>query len=244
MQAFGATMHGRLREHEVHNQGRGCTSCHGDGAAHADAGGDPELLSANGEVHIGMEDGVQYVLRFGEALAGSTDEDSEGENRYLFAMARVDMSKLPAPELEDLPEGGEASDDDGDDGKSAECEALHAAAKQAHADWKAAWHAARDAAKFQAEHEVIAAEAKRNAAEKETAAKKMLADAVVVETAAPGLGEMQVRHAEYELIEQKGSAEARVLEMKHGAEAKGTREKAEAMKILDAAVAAYRRNRQ
>ncbi|MBC8874075.1 MAG: DUF4340 domain-containing protein [Planctomycetes bacterium] len=69
-----------------------------------------ELLSASGEVHVGVKDGVEYVLRFGKALAGSSeDEGTEQKNRYLFAMARVDMSKLPSPEMEEppkLPEGG------------------------------------------------------------------------------------------------------------------------------------------
>lgn len=79
-----------------------------------------ELLSAHGEVHVGMKDGVEYVLRFGEAIAGSSDDEKEeGEstedtkekkNRYLFAMARVDMSKLPAPELEDVPDLPEGAD--------------------------------------------------------------------------------------------------------------------------------------
>jgi hypothetical protein len=91
----------------------------------------------------------------------------------------------------------------------------------------------KEAAELHADQVVIEAEAAQSAAEKNAAAKKMLADATVAETAAPGLGEMQVRRAEYELIEQKGSAEARVLEMKYGAEAQGTRDKAEAMKILD-----------
>jgi DmsE family decaheme c-type cytochrome len=48
VQAFGATMHGRLREHEVHNQGWGCASCHGDGTAHAEAGGDAGLIAGLG----------------------------------------------------------------------------------------------------------------------------------------------------------------------------------------------------
>jgi len=40
------------------------------------------------------------------------------------------------------------AEDAGDDGElSSECIELHAAAKQAHEDWKAAWHAERDAAK-------------------------------------------------------------------------------------------------
>jgi len=106
------------------------------------AGGEPELLSANGEVHIGMKDGVEYVLRFGEALAGSTDEETEGKNRYLFAMARVDMSKLPAPELEDLPKlSGEdaAKEDDKDaDDSSTETSADSTASAEADATETAA----------------------------------------------------------------------------------------------------------
>jgi len=89
-----------------------------------------ELLCANGEVLIGMKDGVEYVLRFGKALEASSDEEEETEegeeaeeteereNRYLFAMARVDWSKLPEPETEELPElpnGGDAGDADTDE---------------------------------------------------------------------------------------------------------------------------------
>lgn len=91
-----------------------------------------ELLSASGEVHVGMKDGVEYLLRFGKVLAKPSDDEEtkakpteatdetdsaedteEQEDRYLFVMARVDMSKLPSPELEDLPElpEGAATDD-------------------------------------------------------------------------------------------------------------------------------------
>jgi hypothetical protein len=74
------------------------------------AGSAAELLCANGEVHVGMKDGVQYVLRFGETVADTGDEPTEGRNRYLFVTARVDMDKFPQPELEvvpDLPKGAE-----------------------------------------------------------------------------------------------------------------------------------------
>lgn len=63
-----------------------------------------ELFSANGEVHVGMKNGVQYVLRFGETVADTSDEPTEGRNRYLFVTARVDMDKFPQPELEAVPE--------------------------------------------------------------------------------------------------------------------------------------------
>jgi predicted nucleic acid-binding Zn-ribbon protein len=62
-----------------------------------------ELLNANGEVYIGMKEGVQYVLRFGESVRGG-GADADGQNRYLLVTARVDMSKFPPPQLEALPE--------------------------------------------------------------------------------------------------------------------------------------------
>ncbi len=73
-----------------------------------------ELLAAHGEVHVGMQDGVQYVLRFGETVATSDDDESEGEHRYLFVTARVDEEKFPQPELAELPElpAGHAEEED------------------------------------------------------------------------------------------------------------------------------------
>jgi len=53
-----------------------------------------ELLNANGELYVGMKEGVQYVLRFGDSVAGTSSE-SDGQNRYLLVTARVDMSKFP-----------------------------------------------------------------------------------------------------------------------------------------------------
>jgi DmsE family decaheme c-type cytochrome len=43
VRAFEATVHGKLREFEVEGK-LGCVSCHGDGTAHADAGGDPDQI--------------------------------------------------------------------------------------------------------------------------------------------------------------------------------------------------------
>jgi hypothetical protein len=77
-----------------------------------EAGGATELYCANGEVHVGTKDGVQYILRFGETVADTGEEPAEGRNRYLFVTARVDMDKFPQPELEampDLPAGSEPS---------------------------------------------------------------------------------------------------------------------------------------
>ncbi len=86
---------------------------------HEPPGGDAaELLSAHGEVHIGMQDGVQYVLRFGETAAPPSDEESEGEHRYLFVTARMDEEKFPQPELAPLPEL--PSESPGEDEESAD----------------------------------------------------------------------------------------------------------------------------
>ncbi len=63
-----------------------------------------ELLSANGEITVGMKEGVEYVLRFGETEEGGQTAEGEGQNRYLFVTTRVDMSKFPQPDLEPVPE--------------------------------------------------------------------------------------------------------------------------------------------
>jgi hypothetical protein len=93
--------------------------------------------------------------------------------------------------------------------------------------------ASKKAAEIHAEQVVLTAEANQQAAERESTAKKRMAEAVVVETAAPGLGEAQVLEAKANATEKQGTADARVMELKFGAEAKGITEKAEAMKIFD-----------
>ena len=108
--------------------------------------------------------------------------------------------------------------------------------------------AARDSAKFRAEEDVIAAEAKRNAAEKEAAAKKILAEGITAEEAALGLAEANVierkamaeargLEAKAQAKEKEGFAEASVLEKMAVAEAKGLEAKAEAIEKQGAAEA-------
>jgi len=82
-----------------------------------------DVLSNEGEVIVGMKDGVEYVLRFGE-IAGTTaakkedasaaakqkkDKDASGSNvsRYLFVTARFNENLIEKPKLEALP--GEAA---------------------------------------------------------------------------------------------------------------------------------------
>jgi uncharacterized membrane protein YqiK len=122
--------------------------------------------------------------------------------------------------------------------------------------------AAKQASTRHAEEVVIKAEAQRTAAEKETDARKMLAEAKTADEAAVGLAEAQVltakadavekhgtaeavvlqRKAEAEArgqeakaaaVEKEGTAEAKVLELKFSADAEGITKKAEAMKLFD-----------
>ena len=93
--------------------------------------------------------------------------------------------------------------------------------------------AEKQAASLDAERIVIKADAERTAAEKETDAKKMLAEATQAEVAAPGLAEAEVTLSKAEALEKEGTAEAKVIELKFSADAKGIKQKAEAMKLFD-----------
>ncbi len=93
--------------------------------------------------------------------------------------------------------------------------------------------AEKQSAELDAEKIVVTAEANRSAAEKETDAKKMLAEALQAETAATGLAEAQVQMERAAAIEKEGAAEAKVLELKFEADARGITQKAEAMKLFD-----------
>ncbi|QDT10071.1 DUF4340 domain-containing protein [Planctomycetes bacterium K23_9] len=76
-----------------------------------------EILSANGELSVGLKDGVEYVLRFGN-IAGLSQEDPDAEaevgeegkksvtgvNRYLLVTTRVNEEKFPVPVLKEVPQ--------------------------------------------------------------------------------------------------------------------------------------------
>jgi hypothetical protein len=94
-----------------------------------------EILSSNGETVVGMKDGVEYLLRFGNGTSvagdakGETKEASAGgetTGRYLFVMARLNESLLEKPKLDPLPEVPEGAekkegeDKEGDDDKKAD----------------------------------------------------------------------------------------------------------------------------
>jgi len=68
-----------------------------------------EVLSSSGETVVGMKDGVEYLLRFGNAVSVSADppeEKSAGDQggRYLFVLARFNEGLLEKPELKPLPD--------------------------------------------------------------------------------------------------------------------------------------------
>ena len=89
--------------------------------------------------------------------------------------------------------------------------------------------AEKQSTELQAETIVIRAEAKRQAADKETQATKMLAEAKQADSAALGLADVQVNVARAEATERQGEAEANVTEKKAVAEAKGREANAQAI---------------
>ena len=77
------------------------------------ANGETEILSANGELIVGLKGGVEYVLRFGNISGLTKKEDTKegdseeassgGVNRYLLVTTRVNEAKVPVPELKPVP---------------------------------------------------------------------------------------------------------------------------------------------
>jgi len=79
-----------------------------------------DILSSNGETVVGMKDGVEYLLRFGNGTAVAADDDKKDDKknedekgksaaadttgRYLFVMARFNERLLEKPVMEPLPE--------------------------------------------------------------------------------------------------------------------------------------------
>jgi hypothetical protein len=81
----------------------------------------PKVVSNKGEVLVGMESGVEYVLRFGEIYRGpEDDENSTGDSRYIYAFARVNESLLSTPDLEAIPSPDGAKGPEGEKGPIAQ----------------------------------------------------------------------------------------------------------------------------
>jgi len=76
-----------------------------------------DIVSSNGETIVGLKDGVEYLLRFGNgttvAAAGqpgpadaaqAPDEQESSSGRYLFVSARLNEDLIAKPTLDPLPE--------------------------------------------------------------------------------------------------------------------------------------------
>jgi len=76
--------------------------------------GSGDILSSDGETVVGMKDGVEYVIRFGNGTtvagvdeppaAGTETTAGEVTGRYLFVMARFNEALLAKPVLEPVPD--------------------------------------------------------------------------------------------------------------------------------------------
>lgn len=65
-------------------------------------GGEPQLLSSNGEVRVQTEDGIEYILRFGRTAGVEEGSEEAKMNRYLLVSARVAEEQFAA-EPEAMP---------------------------------------------------------------------------------------------------------------------------------------------
>ncbi|BCX47675.1 flotillin or reggie family protein [Haloferula helveola] len=99
--------------------------------------------------------------------------------------------------------------------------------------------ASKKSAELKAEEVVIAAEAEQSASEKQAAAKKLLAEATIKESAAHGMGEAEVMVAKADATQKQGEADAEVERLRFEAEAEGIHKKAEAMKLFEEAGQAH-----
>lgn len=87
--------------------------------------GSVELKCSDGELVVDTQDGVRYLLRFGQ-IAGLGEQPAQsvepGEavanslNRYMFVSVSVNEDQFPEPEMPVLPDGAEALPDDQTDG--------------------------------------------------------------------------------------------------------------------------------
>jgi len=90
-----------------------------------------DVVSSNGETVVGMKDGVEYLLRFGNGTTVAAGEDSaaavtgedgdtESSGRYLFVLARLNEDLLEKPKLEPLPDAPAAAEGKAEGGPAGE----------------------------------------------------------------------------------------------------------------------------
>jgi hypothetical protein len=107
-----AGLSGELRAEEKFTNDREAVTSLAQRGFYPFASGD--VLSSNGETIVGMKDGVEYLLRFGNGTSVAGDAKAEKKEggkaadettgRYLFVMTRFDESLLEKPKLDPLPE--------------------------------------------------------------------------------------------------------------------------------------------
>ncbi|HET7542450.1 MAG TPA: hypothetical protein VFK05_21420 [Polyangiaceae bacterium] len=95
--------------------------------------------------------------------------------------------------------------------------------------------ASEEAAKYKARERIILADSELDTADKSARAKIRIAEGIQAESAAEGLAKVRVREADAAAIEKQGLVEAKIAREKLVAEAAGLAQKAESMKLLDAA---------
>lgn len=93
--------------------------------------------------------------------------------------------------------------------------------------------AAKETAQLHAQEILTLADARQEAAGKDSQAAKLMAEAKAAETAAEGLGEAQVLVARADASQKQGKIDAEVTQLKLAAEADGITKKAQAMKLLE-----------
>jgi flotillin len=121
--------------------------------------------------------------------------------------------------------------------KIKEAEAAKEAARlladqEAYRTTKAA-EAARETAQLRAQELMTLAEARQEAAAKDSQAQQLLAEGKAAETAATGIGEARVLMAKADASEKQGQIDAEVARLRLAAEADGITKKAGAMKLLE-----------
>jgi flotillin len=112
-------------------------------------------------------------------------------------------------------------------------QAAQLAAEQAAFTAIKAAEAAKQAAELHAQEILTLAEARQEAAAKDAAAEKSLAEGKTATLCRFGLGEAQVLLAKAEASQKQGTVDAEVTQLKLAAEADGITKKAQAMKLLE-----------
>jgi uncharacterized membrane protein YqiK len=157
----------------------------------------------------------QQLIKDTEAFA-----TADREKKVIITIAEAKAQEQMVTKVKEAEATQEAS-------RLASDQALYTRVKVAEGD--------KRAAELKAEQILVSANAEQTSSEKISNAKKLLAEAVVKETAAPGMGEAEVEMAKATALEKRGLIEVELLRQRLTADAEGITMKAEAMKLLEEA---------